>query len=174
MGPERIAKLNEGQRTCLRMVLAHMSSKDIARELGISHHTVDKRIKTAMQTLGAESRVDAARMLAAHEDGHGYQPLVYQAPDVAEPGDGAAIPVSFDDEGAEDRAGHEGRWGQSAADAAGRPNGRTVPLPFPTGRGERNTLSIPARLGWIVAIAIGSALSFGAVLAGLDALSRLI
>ena len=43
MESDRIEKLTEAQRVCLRMVLMHLSSKDIARELGISPHTVDQR-----------------------------------------------------------------------------------------------------------------------------------
>ena len=46
--------------------------------------------------------------------------------------------------------------------------------PFPLAEGDVNTLTVTERLGWIVVIAIGSALAFGMILAGLDALSRLI
>ena len=67
MDAERLNKLSEAQRICLRMVFMHMSSKDIARELGISPHTVDQRLKGAMQILGVDSRVEAARILARHE-----------------------------------------------------------------------------------------------------------
>ncbi|MDB5686576.1 MAG: LuxR family transcriptional regulator, partial [Rhizorhabdus sp.] len=59
MEPECIAKLSEGQRACLRRVLMHMSSKDIARELDISPHTVDQRLRVAIQTLGAANRFEA-------------------------------------------------------------------------------------------------------------------
>jgi IS30 family transposase len=56
MAVDRLAKISEGQRACLRMVLQHMSSKDIARALNISPHTVDQRLKLAMRTLGAATR----------------------------------------------------------------------------------------------------------------------
>src|SRR4051812_34554931 len=82
MEEDRATKLTEGQRACLRMVLQHMSSKDIARALGISPHTVDQRIKLAMRRLGAASRVEAARILAAGKQGGEYQDLVHQAPDI--------------------------------------------------------------------------------------------
>jgi len=82
MDSDRIARLSEGQRACLRMVLAHMSSKEIARSLGISPHTVDQRIRFAMQTLQVASRIDAARALAVHEGGDAYQPSVHQSPTV--------------------------------------------------------------------------------------------
>lgn len=76
-------QLTEAQRRCLRLVLAHMTSKEIARELQLSPHTVDAHIKAAMKTLGTGSRVEAARMLAAIESPDGEpspsdQPLVHQ------------------------------------------------------------------------------------------------
>jgi DNA-binding NarL/FixJ family response regulator len=37
-------RLNDGQRDCLRLVLAHLNSKDIALELGVSPHTVDEML----------------------------------------------------------------------------------------------------------------------------------
>lgn len=77
-----LSKVTDGQRACLRLVLLHMSSKDIARELGISRHTVDQRLKLAMKALGAASRGDAARMLAAKEGDARYQHLTYQRPDI--------------------------------------------------------------------------------------------
>ncbi|MEY2882969.1 MAG: hypothetical protein RL490_693, partial [Pseudomonadota bacterium] len=79
----RVAQLTEGQRDCLRLVYNHMTSKDIARVLGVSPHTVDMRLRTAMKTLNVDSRIDAARLLAQDEAGgftapDVYQPLIYQ------------------------------------------------------------------------------------------------
>jgi DNA-binding CsgD family transcriptional regulator len=82
MEQDGLARVTEGQRACLRMVLQHRSSKEIARELGISSHTVDQRLKQAMKHLGASSRVEAAKRLAALEGSVGYQPLACQAPDI--------------------------------------------------------------------------------------------
>jgi hypothetical protein len=67
------------------MVFEHMSSKDIARSLSISPHTVDQRLRLAMRTLGVASRVEAARLLADAEGEHhvGYQGLIYQTPGIA-------------------------------------------------------------------------------------------
>ncbi|HEX8262447.1 MAG TPA: sigma factor-like helix-turn-helix DNA-binding protein [Allosphingosinicella sp.] len=85
MDRDRLARVSEGQRACLRLVLEHRSSKDIARVLAISPHTVDQRIRFAMKALGAGSRVEAARILAAAEAEQGYQPLIYQLPDIDRP-----------------------------------------------------------------------------------------
>src|SRR3954454_14853656 len=37
----RLAKLSDGQRVCLLLVAQHLSSKEIAQQMGISRHTVD-------------------------------------------------------------------------------------------------------------------------------------
>ena len=78
-----LAALTESQRRCLRLVLGHMTSKEIARELNLSSHTVDAHLKAAMRTLGVTSRVKAALILEAAERGMGdavhHQPLVYQS-----------------------------------------------------------------------------------------------
>lgn len=62
-----IEQLTEPQRECLRMVLQHHNSKEIALRLGVSPSAVDKRIERAVQVLGATSRFAAARMLADAE-----------------------------------------------------------------------------------------------------------
>src|SRR5690349_2224559 len=82
MDDEALARVTEGQRACLRLVLQHKSSKEIARSLGISPHTVDQRLKQAMRHLGASSRVEAAKRLASLEGASGYQSLAHQGPDI--------------------------------------------------------------------------------------------
>ena len=59
-----VARLTEGQIECLLLVDRHYSSKEIASKLGISPHTVDQRIRGALDKLGVERRGDAARMVA--------------------------------------------------------------------------------------------------------------
>ncbi|WP_254305486.1 helix-turn-helix transcriptional regulator [Sphingopyxis sp. BSNA05] len=71
--------MNDGQRDCLRLVLAHLNSKEIARELGVSPHTVDQRLRTAMRILNVQSRFEAARKFAAENQQQSYQPLIYQS-----------------------------------------------------------------------------------------------
>lgn len=174
MDAERLNKLSEAQRTCLRMVIMHMSSKDIARELRISPHTVDQRLKGAIQILGVDSRVEAARILARHEGGGTYQPLVYQTPDIA--GVPSQVPIHglVDREGSQSQSGHAMREDQAVFGMSISQPRSALRLPLPLARGDRNDLTMGQRLGWIVIIAIATALSFGAILAGLDALSRLV
>src|SRR3954467_4503411 len=79
----RIARLTEGQLNCLRLVDQHLSSKEIATELGISPHTVDQRIRQALHTLAVERRSQAARLVAQYSGP--YQRLIHQSPHI-EPG----------------------------------------------------------------------------------------
>jgi DNA-binding CsgD family transcriptional regulator len=68
MDANRLARLTEQQRVCLRLVFAHMTSKEIAPILGIEPGSVDQHIKAAMRTLDAPDRRSAARMLAEYEE----------------------------------------------------------------------------------------------------------
>src|ERR1700752_5180621 len=67
MDPDRLDRLTEQQRVCLRHVYAHMTSKEIAPLLGIAPNSVDQHIKAAMRTLAVPDRRAAARMLAEYE-----------------------------------------------------------------------------------------------------------
>jgi DNA-binding CsgD family transcriptional regulator len=172
MDAQRLARLTEGQRTCLRMVFMHMSSKDIARELGISPHTVDQRLKTAIQILGVDGRIEAARMFARHEGGGTYQPLVYQSPDIA------AVPAmpfpGFVDRGEADvHPDRAMREDQAGFDVAFPKSRSSVSLPLPIGGSRPDDLKPLQRLCWAIAIMFGVALTFGVFVAGVEALSRL-
>ena len=68
MDEHRLKHLTEKQRECLRLVYAHMSSKEIAKQLGVEPGTVDQYVKTAMRILGVSERRAAARILAANEN----------------------------------------------------------------------------------------------------------
>jgi len=87
----RVKLLTDGERDCLRLVYQHMTSKDIARQLGVSHHAVDMRLRQAIRKLEVVSRIDAARALIAEEGISAaesttvdYQSLIYQAPELEE------------------------------------------------------------------------------------------
>ena len=59
-GAGRLAGLTDKQRDVLDLLIEHKTSKQIARALGISPHTVDQRIFFAKEKLGAASRNEAA------------------------------------------------------------------------------------------------------------------
>lgn len=75
----RVARLSPGQRACLDLVDDHATSKEIARQLGISRHTVDARLRQAIQILGVSSRREAAVIWRASVTAQGYQPFAYQS-----------------------------------------------------------------------------------------------
>jgi len=189
----RIARLTEQQRTCLRFVYAHLTSKEIAPRLGIEPGSVDQHLKAAMRVLGVPDRRTAARILAEYEARNGresapeyepapsyqpplqpFQPLVYQPPEI-EP---AARSLTF---GAPIESGRQHLSGLSGEtlreeqasfrvfSAAGAP----TLLPLPIGNRRPNDLHWLSRLAWIAAIAIGVALGFGALTSGIEALVRL-
>jgi DNA-binding CsgD family transcriptional regulator len=76
---EPLSRLTEREKVCLRQWLQHKSAKEIAADLGISHHAVEKRLKMARTKLGATSSLEAARMLGEAE---GYGRAVTQSPDL--------------------------------------------------------------------------------------------
>ena len=76
---ETLSRLTEREKVCLRQWLQHKSAKEIAAELGISHHAVEKRLKMARTKLGATSSLEAARRLGEAE---GYGQAVAQSPDL--------------------------------------------------------------------------------------------
>lgn len=61
-----IADLTERQREVLDLLLQHKTSKEIARDLGISPHTVEQRIRFAKEKLGVHRRSDLATAYRKH------------------------------------------------------------------------------------------------------------
>jgi DNA-binding CsgD family transcriptional regulator len=172
----RVANLSQGQIDCLLLVDQHHSSKEIAVRLGISPHTVDQRIRGALEKLGVERRGEAARLVAAaiSPGDDAYQRLIHQSPHI-DAGAGSGHP-----EGAvSHQIRHAGRAGEVVPPGIiteQRPEGFGSPLqlPFATRSHPSNEMSIVQRLLWIVLIAMGAAFSAGMYLAGLESLSRLI
>jgi len=86
---ESLSRLTDREKVCLRQWLQHKSAKEIAADLRISHHAVEKRLKMARTKLGATSSLEAARMLCEAE---GYGQAVAQSPDLASD----AVPLHSD------------------------------------------------------------------------------
>jgi len=246
---EQVELLTARERECLRLVDRHFSSKQIARELGMSKTSVDTYCDRARRKLGVNDRYHAARLLADHErEGAGADPvLIASGQDAVRTDPGAAAwsgeassggethealerrgstgvgeprpaPQTRDrglrgkvaetlaaggvDAGlrvgpagaATDRSGGlvgPGRHGDPSGVSHSQAGGLQAPgngdagnpLPhlgvagreFPSWRsGSTGGLGPAARIGLILAIAIGSALAFGGVLAGLQALTALV
>jgi DNA-binding CsgD family transcriptional regulator len=58
-----LERLSEKERACLRLVARHLSSKQIAGELGIAKTSVDTYCDRARAKLGVADRYEAARLL---------------------------------------------------------------------------------------------------------------
>ena len=145
------ALLTDRERQCLRLVLTGRNSKEIAIQLGISPHTVDARLRSAIRTFGVSTRFQAARALAEAE-GAASQPLISQ-PDAIASASHPIDPMPVEGEDAqEDVASRsavredQARYAPSAPQGW-RPFDFRVPL---SGRKPRNDLTPLAR----VAIAI--------------------
>lgn len=180
-----VDRLTKGQTDCLRLVARHLSSKEIALQLGISPHTVDQRIRGALQVLGVERRSQAARMLIEGDQppkpdirpqpdpAISYQPLIHQPPYIAELDEIAhqSGAISYQIRHA-DRA--EGT-GDTGFETEQKSRSRfPLVLPFATRSHPSNEMSVAQKLTWIVVIAIGTTFSAGMYLAGLESLSRMM
>jgi DNA-binding CsgD family transcriptional regulator len=168
MNRDAISQLTETQKACLRMVLLHFSSKDIARELGSSPHTIDNHLKAAMGRLGAVSRVEAARLLADFEGDDPRRSFASQSSVLAEL---APLPPSSTDIVEEVEVGVVQR---SVYQFGGLVNPLPERLPLPAFWGERNDLGHVQKLGWIMALVVLICLSLGAVMASLTALNNIL
>lgn len=170
-----IARLSPGQIEVLLLVDLHHNSKEIAARLGISPHTVDQRIRGALDKLGVERRGEAARMVAGGlpPDNPIYQRLIHQSPHIDAAAltrhQGASVGIKIRHA---DRAGEASPPGSSEQSSVGF--GSPLQLPFATRSHPSNEMSVGLRLLWIVLIAMGATFSAGMYLAGLESLSRMI
>lgn len=168
---DKVARLTPGQLAVLELVDQHLSSKEIAARLGISPHTVDQRIRTALRTLGVPRRQDAARLIAQAQS---YQRLIHQSPHLDPPG-GSALDdgaISFQIRHA-DRLEEVGNGGVLETEQGATPPRSPLVPPWSTRSNPRNRMSIGQRLLWIFVIAMGASLCAGVYLAGLESLGRL-
>ena len=143
--------LTERERQCLRLVFDRLRPKEIGRELGISHHTVNGHLQQAMRKLGATSSLEAARLCHA-ADRQSAPEKITGYPFGVEFGH-----VSSDLNPSQQGASHDRvrdgafgeRWATGAFPLAGRfPRAR---WPLPAAGENRNDLTPAERLFWIAA-----------------------
>ena len=171
-----IGRLSPGQVEVLLLVNQHHSSKEIAVRLGISPHTVDQRIRGALEKLGVERRGEAARLVgtAIVADDPTYQRLIHQSPHIDE-----TDPNRHQQGAVGNQIRHADRAGEASPPGLNTEQrsvgfGSPLQLPFATRSHPSNEMSVGFRLLWIVLIAIGATFSAGMYLAGLESLSRMI
>ena len=142
---ERLDDLTRKQREVLDLLLEHKTSKEIARELHISPHTVDQRIDFAKKKLGVSSRGDLA--LRYRELISIYEPLTYEDSLMVRPG--IAADTSGQDETAYYLLQPAPKSTQNGSSAEPVEEYRIVPAMFD---GPYRTW---VRLGAIIGIALG-------------------
>ena len=173
MDANRVARLTEQQRACLRFVASGMTSKEIAPLLGIEPGSVDQHIKAAMRILDVGDRRTAARLLERHEREHP-QKLVYQPRPLVPPPDPSILASSTDMR--EQQLGASGRFlheAQARFEPMSSAASRGPALPLPVWGTKPHHLNWGVRLGWIAAGAIGTALAFGGLASAIETLVRL-
>lgn len=179
---EKIARLSAGQRDVLELVALYMSSKQIARTLGISPNAVDTRLKRTLALLGVNTRADAARMFRAYAESEGLGQSEACGKLVAQSSDLAQLPNPFHQDGA------PGEWNPSGAEQAGslrqhqadylpglqfQNNARSF-LSVLSEANRTNDLSPIARLIVIAGLMIIAVISAGAVISLVEGMSRLV
>lgn len=100
---DRIAKLSDLKKQCLRLAHTGLSSKEIAPIVGRSHRTVDQYLYEACLTLKAENRREAARILAEIETAADFSTFQLKSPDIENPSDSGIFGEPSKRQGAEPR-----------------------------------------------------------------------
>ena len=150
-----ISLLSAAQIETLRHVFEHKNSKEIARIMDVSPHTVDERVRRVLKKLNVSNRIEAATVLARHgvfDQVTPYQPLRYQL-------------ISLGDEAPADEAG------------AGRSSIRRlfdIGSPFPTASQPANRHGLMERIIWPILIAFATILAFSALYSILVGLGRVL
>lgn len=172
-GSQILAGLTEKQRQVLDLLIEHKTSKEIARILGISPHTVDQRIQFAREKLGVCTRSEAAVAYRRLLEASGKALAGPSAPaQTAHEVPAIAAPQPAADELEQARVVVEKPSPRALSGDASPPD---VPPTFPTGRdlfeGRHGTLM---RLGAIVAIAFLLVLLVLGALATFSQLSQIM
>jgi DNA-binding CsgD family transcriptional regulator len=149
-----LSLLSAAQIETLRHVFEHKNSKEIARLMNVSPHTVDERVRRALKKLNVSNRVEAATILARNgvfDDVTPYQPLTYQSLYLSD-----------------DAAAEEGGPGRGSAWQV-----LNIGLPFPTKSQPVNRHGLLERIVWPILIAFVTILAFSALYSILVGLGRL-
>ena len=149
-----LSLLSAAQIETLRHVFEHKNSKEIARLMNVSPHTVDERVRRALKKLNVSNRVEAATILARNgvfDDVTPYQPLTYQS-----------LYLSDDPAAADGEPGQRSPW-----------QVLNIGLPFPTKSQPVNRHGLLERIVWPILIAFVTILAFSALYSILVGLGRL-
>ncbi|WP_218668010.1 LuxR C-terminal-related transcriptional regulator, partial [Sphingopyxis sp. KK2] len=170
----RVERLSATELACLEHVRKDMTSKEIARALGLSPNYVDVCLKSAAQKLGARGRQVAANMLgeaqAMRENpGEDSTPsnLMLQTARLSSPADLPNNRASAGEgNGPVDPSQDKAPKPESSDSGADR-SWLREPHPLAKFFGGENRLSKTHRMMWILAIAVIVAIAYGGIVNGL-------
>lgn len=157
---EACAHLTDVQRTCLRLVAKGLTSKEIARETGLTYQTVDQYLSRAALLIGAQNRREAARLFAQWEQ---FSRAEFKSVDLADSSPAAILDLSAKPQGWPQAEGSEQVMRDSAAEAFMSAASPGWPVAVPPVGGEVNGLTSKQRLYAILRIAAFSAIAMLAI-----------
>jgi len=175
-----LSRLNAGERACLALAAKGMVSKQIGRDLQLSPHTVDDRIRSACRKLGARNRLHAAQIYTLEISRNNSDTSVLTSrlrhedsdiPTAPEPGDKEASAGEGD--GSDDLRSKPGFRPEARASGDGR-SWLEPSHPLAKFLGGENRLPIGRRLLLIVAIAIATGILFTALVNSYVTLSQML
>lgn len=171
MRDERINRLSEAQKQCLRLVQQGFEAKEIARLLQISPGAVVERLRAARRTLDVSTSREAARSLAAFE---AYNPDVDKPIGIAEAPESRTLEPSI---GSGSAGGRRGTilFEEEQKPYRFEPRGpqRSFPWPFPVTGRRHNDLTVLQTLMTVLALTIALGMAALVAVALVDQLSRL-
>lgn len=157
----RVSDLTDAQREVLRLWLTRKSAKEIGRQIGITHWAVNERLRAARRVLGVATSSEAAEMFARGQEERAYKRVVCEPDGLAavEP----AMPAMASVEG--DRQSGPGTYllREERLPFAAPASIPWPRLPVPRFWGDRNDLTLRARLLWIGALAAAIVIMVGAL-----------
>lgn len=175
-----LARLTPSERRCLELVDQGLQSKEIARVLDRSPNSVDTWLRSAARKLGVRDRFQAAKMLAASAktaekgDVTPLSILRYQDSHIPAAGISGDRKPSAGEGNGPGGLNHDRLMAPESSDSARGRSWLEPSHPLAKFFGGENRLSIGKRLLIIVAIAIGVAMGFSALMNSVIGLSRLL
>jgi DNA-binding CsgD family transcriptional regulator len=167
MSESPISRLTDKEKEALRRVADNRQSKQIAIELGITHHAVKGRIKSAMSKLDVHSRQDAARILLMDEKPEQFRDPLPLEKRIYPTGDIEVLPPEPDDRNVIDQKGQLVTEGRKRTDA---PVEYWIMALFKFS-GENN-LSVTSSIVIMILVAFGGMFIVGLIMFIAEGLSR--
>jgi DNA-binding CsgD family transcriptional regulator len=157
MSVTSIERLSPRQLTCISMVAAHISPKQIARELELSENTIRGYLAEAIEILGASDLRGAARLYLQLSESTPQNLGAQNQRVVAEAQSAAMLPA----------------WDDRSEDASFIAKHPTAQFHFLRGERQYNDLNATQRMIWIATLSVVASVLFATSAFALNALVEL-